>query len=332
MVNSKLLNHIYRIFPYLLAGFLLVGCGASEEDKIDDAIDIALSFLTTGDCQRAIDVLEDVGRQPKNYRYVKTLASGYACRAGYSTVTVFSDDLTKMTDPSLIGGFARFTGADEMDAPDESSYEDMQEAIDILLYAGGISTSSNPTSERRLRYFSEDQVLNMNTLLLYLSMVQLGKYAYFYGNSDNAGVKGGGAGSNTCLLNYTNIVFDSGFADMDTYLAGAGGACTSSADDGNPFLGSDGNLNVKRVCQGVVIMNTFLDSLTSVIDLLSGDDFGDLSGILTNLNTAKDNVAAYFTAAADATITQNQSECQSIYEGDTDGLEIYFAVFYEALY
>ncbi|MEI8347434.1 MAG: hypothetical protein WCG27_08200, partial [Pseudomonadota bacterium] len=73
-----------KIFtPYilgLLLGFLLLamtGCG-SKEDKEENAILSANIYLTVKECQKAIDVLEDNGRNMRSANYVKALASAYA--------------------------------------------------------------------------------------------------------------------------------------------------------------------------------------------------------------------------------------------------------------
>lgn len=339
-------THILRFLVCLLVITGLSACGADDEQKVDDAIDIALSYLTTGDCQRAIDVLEDVGRKSENYRYVKTLATSYACRGGYLTTKFFESDLAKMTSgaASFFKGFTQFSTSSSMDATDNPDYEDIQEAIDILLYAGGIASNKNPTSSRRLSYFSAEQVSNMNMLLLFLSMVQLGKYVYFYGSTDTTGVKGGAAANYTCFLNYTgnagagSISLVGGVADLEDYLAANGGACGSAGtdvtatDQGNPFLGAEGNLNVTRMCQGVVLLNTFFDSLGNVVDQLSGSSFGELGGTQTLIDTLRTAILTAYPATADALIAQSQSLCESVYDGDTDALEVYFAFFFEGLF
>lgn len=349
MVKYTYFKHIQRFLIGLLIIMGLSACGADEEQKVDDAIDIALSYLTTGDCQRAINVLEDVGRQPEHYRYVKTLATAYACRGGYLTTKFFEDDLAKVNPApatgALLNTFALFSTSSSMESSDDPDYEDLLEAINILLFAGGITTDKNPTSARRLNYFSAEQVSNMNMLLLYLSFVELGKYVYFYGSANAAGVKGAKTGAvNSCFLNYTgdggagSITLTGGVANLDLYLAANGGACGSTGTDatstdlGNPFLGSEGNLNISRVCQGVVLLNTFLDSLANVVDQLSGADFGSLDGAKSAIDTLKSAVVIAYPAAADAVIVQSQELCESIYAGDTDALEVYFAFFFEGLF
>jgi hypothetical protein len=350
VVKCTYFKHIQRFFNIFLIVLTLSGCGADEEQKVDDAIDIALSYLTAGDNQRAIQVLEDVGRHPKNYRYVKTLATAYAGRGGYLTTKFFADDLA-LVNPSPGGGaallntFALFSTSSSMDSADDPDYEDLMEAINILLFAGGITTDKNPTSARRLNYFSAEQVSNMNMLLLYLSFVELGKYVHFYGSADAAGTKGAEAGAiNSCFLNYTgdagagSISLVGGVADLEAYLGTNGGACGSAGTDatstdlGNPFLGSEGNLNITRVCQGVILLNTFFDSLTNVIDQLAGDDFGSLGGTSSAIDTLRSSIITAFPATADAVIVQSQDLCESIYEGDTDALEVYFAFFFEGLF
>lgn len=357
-------QHIQR---FLIGAILLAGlcsCGADEDQEVEDSIDVALSYLTAGDCQRAINTLEDVGRHPRNYRYVKTLASGYACRAGYSTPLLYGTDISKIGTPSILGGMTTFTTSDLMVSPDDPNYEDMQEAINILLFSGGITDEQNPTTERRQRYFSLAEVANLDLYIVYLSMVQLGMYLNFYGKIDNAlvstdgdfGKKGGNVGAGAadaadfCLFEYDgaiNLTGDGTIVTVDMtldqylgVLGATGNSCSGTtvgaADTYNPYLGSNNNMHIERMCQGVVLLNTFFNSLDNVISTVSGDGFGDLGDSFNQISDINDIVATVFPDTVNLIGLMNQQSCEDLFSdgtsANTEALQVFFALYYEALF
>jgi len=170
-----------------------VGCGADAERKREDAILSGQIFLDKLQCQQAIEVLEEAGRDSLNVVYMKTLASAYACRAGYNTPSFFTDDLPNISNSgSVIGS-----------APDNDSFDDLQTAIDLLLYAGGLDSAKDPTIQRRAIAMKADEAEEVNAYLLFLILDQMGRYFYHYGDADSNGVKGGrDSGGNECLANY----------------------------------------------------------------------------------------------------------------------------------
>lgn len=317
------------LFYLLAVQGLLVSCGADEEEEVQEAVEKALVCLTNGDCQCAIDELEEIGMQNRNAMYLKTLSSGYACRAGYSTTVVVADDIggNKLATPSMLGGFTTFTGADEMDSFDEQTFLDLQEAIDILLYAGGISTSVNPDKDRRALFFSDTEASDINAQLFFMLMTQIGKYLYFYGGADADGNKGEDDGD-TCLLNYD--------AAVNYGLFGGSNNCNND-DTGSIRLGVSTDHNTERMCQGVILFNALYDILPALVDSFTGDGFGDLSTIESNLSTAIDDLTAAVPAAADIVNLLSQNVCESTYSDDAapandDNLEYYYFFTLESLF
>lgn len=315
-------------------------CGADSEDEIELAIESANSYLTSSNCKKAIEVLEAVGRQNENGTYLRTLASAYACRAGYSTTTLISTDLTKFGDPSPLGGMATFTTSASMDGPENQSYEDMQEAIDILLYAGGIAKDKDPTMTRRDLIFDADTAGDINAMIMYLTMVQIGKYLYFFGNTDATGIKGTGSfGSNTCLLNYDQTIeldLDGSappetMADYLTALGGTGNLCDETSS-GSLYLGASGSLNETRMCQGIVMLNNFFHVFPDVIDQIGGGSFDSITAIAALIDTAKTEMTNAMPSSIEIANVLSQTKCEALSETDNKELQAYFAFIVEPLF
>lgn len=308
-----------------------LGCG-KEEKEVKNTITSANSFLTQGDCQGAIDTITSIPYQAQNYLYVKTYASAYACRAGFSVVAFFTDDIPKVGSPSILGGMSRFANATRMTEARSESYEDLQVAINSLLYIGGIDTTRNPTPERRRLNFSDQTVKDVHTFLLYLLLEQLGKYARFYGNGDSNGVKGQGTlTTNQCFLTYANFAFNAG-GDLATYLnSGVTGSCTGVGIAGHPSLMNAAAIRVERACQGIVLMNNFRVVLLEIIDELTGefDDFDDIEVAFNTFDTlAADAIGG---DATQLTTTLSQSVCEDTFGSNPNALQTYFAGIFETL-
>ncbi|MEK6623884.1 MAG: hypothetical protein AABY86_02885, partial [Bdellovibrionota bacterium] len=284
-------------------------------------------------CNAAIILLEGVGRDVNDVPYLKTLASAYACKGGFSVLKLFADDLDLISTPAPMGGATRFSTSDDMDAPSNTSYDNLQIAINILLYAGGIATTLDPTVARREALFSVADAKEINAMLMYLILVQLGRYFYYYGNASDAGVKGAGTGANDCFMNYENLAFTGGFADMTAWLvSGATGACISPATAGHTDLGTDNAIDVALACEGIVLLNNFLAIFPSVIAGVAGDDFDELAVLETALNAGKVLVEAN-TSGSEAKVNTvlSQSRCESLNATSDDYIQTYFAFMMETL-
>jgi hypothetical protein len=314
----------------ILALILVSSCGDQSEEEVERGIHSAITDLTSGSCQRAIDTLNEIGYQSTNIRYLKTYASAYSCRADYSTPTFFSTDLALIGNPSALGGFSRFSTADTMNQPEEGSYRDMRTAINSLLYAGAIPVNVHPTIQERKRLLDDELLKDLHAQLFYLIMNQFGKFLYYYGDSSSTGVKGSGSGSNNCLLNYDmSISYDA--ATIGDYLnAGLTGACTSS-EDGHPDMGPDGSsLDVERMCEGVVWFNNIITLLPEVLANTAGTDFSSISAIQTDLDTALQTFAT--NTGSNAVNMYSQTSCVDSFTADDSDLQIYYAVIFESLF
>jgi hypothetical protein len=313
-----------NIFIFLIS-LLIFSCG-KKEDKVDNAILRASLALTHGNCQEAIDILELEGRQNSNDTYLKTLASGYACKAGYSTTVLFGTDIPKISDTSLLfREFSTFTSSPN-DAVDNANYQNLQAALDIILYAGGLDTAQNPDSDQRTAIFG-DKGKDVNAFAFYLSLAQLGKFNYFFGNaSPVTGVKGG-AGGNPCYLDYN--------ANVDLFLTAIGttGTCAPGSDSGHPDLvtGAD-TVDIQYACQGIILFNNFYDTLQSFIASASGD-----FGSLVNLDVLIDALKLAITTAKPTFDTRlfdttSQSRCESLFAGNDEDIMYFYAGIFETLH
>ncbi|MBC7713561.1 MAG: hypothetical protein H7177_09485 [Rhizobacter sp.] len=309
--------------------FTISACGKSKSQEVKDAVLSANILLSDKQCQQAIDLLEGIGRQTRDANYLKVLSSAYACRAGYSTVTFFGTDISKTATPSPLGGLSTFTTSQvAVTNPlvNDSNYKDLLEAINILLYAGGISSSTEPTAQERAKYFSGGQAGDINSELAFMMMVQLGKFMKVYANANIGGVKGGGGAGNNCFTDYSTTP-----AAVQTYVTTVlPGACNSvSSSHAQLALG----LSTRRVrlCQGVVLMNSILDVLPSVLASAGGGSTADLSTVTTQINTQKALlITAYPTVGPTATV-MSQYNCETDASIDVDTLASYYAVLFEAL-
>ena len=336
-----------KLSLFCLVILLLFSCGKSSEETVEQAIITAENYLGAGLCQSAIDELEKIGRQNENARYLITLASGYACRAGYDTPTFITSHLPNFATPATLGGTTTFSTSQTMDAPDNDAYEDVQTAIDILLYAGGIESTKNPTVARRAAKFTSREAAGINSFLMYLLITQLGKYLYYYGNASAAGVKGGGTTfTNNCIMNYTTTTTlsydDDGSTgpnppintDVGTVLDSTTNGACDSTQAGHPHLNIAAS-KTKRLCQGVVIWNNFLAVFPEVIGASTGGDFGRISGVQTTIDLYKDIVSNARTADArmtDLVDMLSQTKCESEYSDTDEYFDIFFSLYFEILF
>ena len=315
---------------FLIAVLLLsFSCGKSTEDEIKDNIDSANILLSTRQCQSAIDLLEGMGRQNKNAHYLKALSSAYACRAGYSTTVFFGTDIEKTATPGPLGGMTTYsTSLVSVTNPltNDSNFRDLQTAIDILLYAGGIPATTEPTTVERAKYFSANQAGDINSQLVFMILVQTGKLLKVYGNTDDAGVKGEGSGLNNCFTDYTATD-----PLVQAYLlTGNTGACTvANSSHSQLAIGASGRR--KKLCEGVVLLNNILNLLPSVIATAGGGDLDDIADISAEIEEKKSDLEDIDPDFSPTATVLSQTNCENDTNIDEITLSSYYAVFFESL-
>lgn len=315
------------IFRILTLTFLTiaVSCSASKEEKVTDAIDTALYHLSQSDpeCQKAIDALEDVSGQNSNPRYVQTLASAYACRGGFSELTFFGE-IDTIDSSNFLGSLAQLSTSAQNEA-DSDEFNDLQTAIDLILYSGG---RTSPSALTTISKFGNRHGTNLNLQAAYMILAQLGRYVRWYGNTDAAGTKGGGAQGNTCFFDYDSSGAPSPLSVATSH--GGGNACTG-ANQGSPSLDYAGvttALARKRMCYGIVLVNNLLDILENTT-LSSNDALGDIREIY-------DDIQPYITTAAvldpgmpDLIDTLAQVDCETIANSSDRTPQLYLASLFE---
>ena len=226
----------------------LSSCSQTNEEEIKEGISAANQALTERRCDAALDILGGIGYQGKNPRYLQVYASAWGCKANFSEITFFASDLPNITvgTSSLFGALSTLTTSSDFTTVSDSIYQNLQNGIDALLFAGDINQSSH---ENRLGEFSFSEVNNMNVQALYMIIVQMGRFFNFYGNSGAAGAKGTGVGASTCYLDYLGNALA-----LASVGAGQTGLCTGAGQQ-HPDL----EANIALKCQGIVLFNNFID-------------------------------------------------------------------------
>ena len=315
----------------ILMIFIFSSCGKKAENEVKSNLISAEILLSKSECQNAIALLEGMGRQNKNARYLKLLSSAYACRAGYSTTVFFGTDIALTSTPAPLGGISRYsTSQKTFSAPliEDPKFDDLQEAINILLYAGGLSSTTEPTSATRAALFSQDEASDINSQMAYMMFVQLGRFFKVYADTDANGVKGAGSASNVCFTDYSTIN-----AQVEFILTNQQGACkvknSPHAQLDSALVSTDDRR--ARLCQGVVLLNGILEVLPSILVSAGGGDLDDIASVTTDIDTAKDALETAYPAIGPVLTVLSQSNCETDAAITTQTLESYYATIFEAL-
>ncbi len=321
-----------KLILYLFIFLMIFSCGKTNDQVLQDAILSANIYLSTSNCQKAIEVLENHGRANTNANYLKTLSAAYACRAGFSTVEFFASDLAITATPAPLGGTSIYSTSYDSTANPfefETRFRDMQTAINILLYAGGIDSNTEPTVSERAKHFTSDEAGEINSQLLYLLLAQLGRYMHVYGNGSAAGVKGGGALANDCFANYEDTA-----AAVQVALAALPGACkvTNSAHTQLDEATVAAATRKRRMCHGVVLLNGMFDVLPGVVASAAGGSLAAISGVTAAITAAKAALTAAVPGIGAVLTTVNQSYCEDDSIVSDTNLENYFALMMEGIF
>ena len=300
---------------------LPLACGKfSPEEKVEHAINEATFYLTTSQCDKALDALDNVNYQDKNIDYILAHSSALACRGGYSTTKVFLTELTDMKtgQDSLLASLATFSTSSQMTGEDDRRFISLKAALQRLLLPGGIARSSHD-DRMSIEEFSKTDVERLNILALYITLVQLGKMTFYYGNSDQDGAKGKGPQSNQCYLTYSD-------ASAQALVTLAKTGC-GIGDDGHSELDADRTLR----CYGIVLFNNLTDLLGNlaftgkkkVKKLIS------LSETISNLCEASKNVYDF----GETCITKTLSRCvDDTLNHSDEQIERYYSIIYESMH
>jgi hypothetical protein len=316
-----------KIIPFILLLTLMVSCAKTDEQLCQSAKDETKYLLTKNQCSKALSTIQG-SCDNDDAQYIALVSSSQACSSGYSELDLFATDISSINSASLISSLASLSTSNETQA-DSDNYVALQTAIQTIL----TSTSGNPSASQRITTFGQEQGTNLNFQLLFMLVVQTGKYFNHYGDADATGTKGAG-GSNTCIYSYTN-------ADavnwINTDPAGVGaGSCVAAT-------GSEGSADLEapvaaaeittRLCEGIILFNNLMDVLGNVD--LSDTVYGDLSNITTVINglytAAITAESANYGSSVVNTVRsiRSQSDCESLTQAQ---IEKYFAIFFESVY
>jgi hypothetical protein len=304
----------FIIFKFTLLSLLMNSCG-KDADKVDAGIKDAHFLLTERNCTGARQVLDDIGYQATNAEYIGAYASTYSCEGNYSTTTLFTSDIDKISSDQsgILGSLTLLSTSDDMTSATDSDFINVLLAINTILYAGNQTVSS---SANRETVFSTSENTNLNVHALYLTIVNFGRWLHFYGNASTTGVKGGGSGTNTCLFTYSSAAAQA--------LIGTGntGSCTDTNNVGSAAMMAGTATDQKtRLCQGIVMFTNFLDLIANIE--FTGDDVGSLGDIGGVFDEACNDAA---TAGYDFCSMRDLSAC---IDQDIDVLEGFSALIFE---
>jgi hypothetical protein len=291
-----------RLFFIVLFLLGLVSCAQNPKEQVAEAIDIALSHLSDGDCDKALDALEEVKEGKENPIYLQVLASAHACKASFNEISFVATDLASITTSSvttIFRSFARMSLSDEEEA-DSDDYQAILDGITVLLS----STSGAPSQDKRNQIFGSRKASDMGIQALILNVVNLGKFLNYYGNVNSSGSKGQGSNSNACFINYTD-------PRAQTVIGGgAGGVCNSNTD-GHPdlsFAPADLEQTKRRLCEGLMLVTNIMDILDN-LDLSANSTMSKLEVIATQVETLR---TAATTAGLGTLINMtSQSACET---------------------
>lgn len=306
---------------------LLASCGKKPSEEVDEAIDVALTYLSDEKCDEAIDVLEDAGRDTSNPIYLQVLASAYACRANYNEVKFLDTQITAIQ--STATGFMRSLAILDLSKveveADSDEYKDLRTALGVILNVD----ANQPSQARREAKYGPRKAGDMGIQALFLSLTQLGKFLHYYGNVNvTTGVKGGGAGLSKCFLTYNDV-------QAMAFIAGSGatGSCTAGTMIGHADLSlapADLAVTKKRMCEGLMLVTNVIDILNN-ITLPDNDAMGDLSTVTTTINTLKTTITTADPALTTLIETTSQSACETLADDATEfgHLQLLYAALFE---
>ncbi len=302
--------------------FVLMSCAKNDQEQIDDAIDQALSLLSSEKCDEAISILEDAGRQNDNAIYLQVLASAYACKAGVDTISFLSNDLPDLdtTSISTLMKTASVITLSPETSTDSTAYASLTTALNILQdFDGG----AQPSQLNRAAVYGTRKAGDMGMQIIVLSIIQMGKFLNWYGNVSGTGVKGGGTNTNSCFLNYT-------YAPAQAVIGAATGACTVT-NDGHSGLDPAVSTAIARrhMCEGLMLFTNLLDVLEN-ITVTGSTDLEDLADVADTASAQRDAIITAVPALATLLNETSNSDCvAAIAAAESNNMELIYASLFE---
>lgn len=294
-----------RVFFLFL--IFLISCGSGKEDKVDSAIDLALTHLSSDRCDQALETLKD-DEDLKNPVYLQVLASAYACKAGVNSIEVISE-LKKVSSIDVLNDISKKSFAQG----DFTAYQSLGKSLDIILS----STNVVSQAQREVTFGKrKGQDLGMQALLY--SVVHISKFVHYFGNAKD-GDKGKGDLPNGCFLDYSdNPVY------FPLILAQTYNGC-SIINDGHPELLLSTIEGKKLACDGIVLINNTLDILET-IEFGDSQDLKVLKEVSERISTLRDAILSIQPDLARLFQLRDSKSCIELDESD---IQIFLFAVYE---
>lgn len=290
----------------ILSLFILISCGSSKEEKTESAIDLALTYLSSDECEKALKALEE-GADFKNPIYLQVLASVYACKAEISSIEVISE----------LDGFVGTQVLNEISIKSFAISEDLT-SIDFMSKSLDIIFSSTPdvSQASREKKFGKRKGQDLGMQGLMYSVVQVAKFVNYFGNTEN-GEKGDGAGVNTCFLDYSNN------PTLINFII-APNKC-QIATDGHPALDLNTVAGRKYACHGITIINNSLDVL-GTIEFGNSEELKAIKRISEQISLVRDFALTIDPSLVSLFEIRDQETCLALTNNE---IQMFILAFYE---
>lgn len=348
---------IMRQILFIFVLPLLFSCGASDEEKLENAVELAHIYLSESNCSAAHSALDSLSGVNDKANYIEARAAAYACDADFSEIDFVTSDIEKIAASGNILGGLTLMSTSPMTRSDDVKFGKLQKGIDTILYAGDVQT---PTHAAREEVFSGAELRNMNMQAILMVLAQMGKYFYYYGSTGGTGQKGGNGSGAKCLyggygystyaaggtvpLPTLNMFVDNSpceITNWDQTDTVADAADWESAQ-GHADLTGDTTEVTARMCRGVTLFNSFLDLLVNTT-LSVAEELGDIGDLSDQFSTFQTLCETSLTQLSDngATIDgricsiTDYDLCVELFDKTTEGpkleLQIFFGFVFEAL-
>ena len=166
---------------------------------------------------------------------------------------------------------------------------------------------------------------DIDPMILYLTMANLGRWIRFYGAPDASG------NQTQCVLNYNGVYTLDSSATLEATLALLAGTCTTAATAGSSDIGNSGSYVTSNICDGIVLLNTFFDVLPNVLDNYTGGELDSVNAVRTGLETKAGLLTAAKTGSEDILGTTNHEKCVAE-NADEEFMQWFFVFMIEPLY
>jgi hypothetical protein len=272
-----MLGHGWRasaIFIFLFQ--LITSCGQSPEMEAGNRILEANLFLSSGKCTEALNTLNQVDSDKRDYYFYQTYSSAYACLADYKEID-FITQLSSINSAAFFKSLAAFATSIEVD-PLSDGFTKLREAIRTIFY---LSTDLGKQNSHRVTEYGSSKGEDLSIQALLQIIAYTGKFLYYFGNASSVGVKGGGAATNKCFIDYTTATAQTFHANNISSL----GACNGVAK-GHAELAASNSNKFARLCDFIVHLNHVFDILGNVT-LPNDERFDSFTDVTTSLTTAK---------------------------------------------